>query len=43
MTKDFAKNYKIKDEQCIVLRDLDRIMGRRKGYFGKLLNEEVCL
>ena len=38
--KDFTKNYQIKDEQRVVLRDLDRIMGRWKGYFDKLLNGE---
>ena len=26
--KDFTKNNQIKDEQRVVLRDLDRIMGR---------------
>ena len=40
--KDFAKNNKIKDEQRVVLMDMDRIMGRRKGYFGKLMNGENC-
>ena len=45
MTKDFTKNNQIKDEQHVVLRDLDRIMGRWKGCIDKLLNEEnqVCL
>ena len=38
--KDFTKNYHIKDEQRVVLRDLDRIMGIWKGYFDKLLNGE---
>ena len=38
--KDFTKNNQIKDEKRIVLRDLDRIMGRWKGYFDKLLNGE---
>ena len=38
--KDFTKNNQIKDEQRDVLRDLDRIMGRWKGYFDKLLNGE---
>ena len=38
--KDFTKNNQIKDEQRVVLRDLDRIMGRWKGYFDKLLNGE---
>ena len=31
--KDFTRNNQIKDEQCVVLTDLDRIMGRWKGYF----------
>ena len=31
MTKDFTKNNQIKDEQHVVLRDPDRIMGRWKG------------
>ena len=35
--KDFTKNNQIKDEQRVVLRDLERIMGRWKGYFDKLL------
>ena len=38
--KDFTKNNQIKDEKRIVLRDLDRVMGRWKGYFDKLLNVE---
>ena len=38
--KDFTKNHQIKDEQRVVLRDLDRILGRWKGYFDKLLNGE---
>ena len=29
-----------KDEQRVVLRELNRIMGRWKGYFDQLLNEE---
>ena len=37
---DFTKNNQIKDEQRIGLRDLDRIMGRWKVYFDKLLNGE---
>ena len=36
--KDFTKNNQIKDEQRVVLWDLDRIMERWKGYFDKLLN-----
>ena len=38
--KDFTKNNHIKEEQRVVLRDLDRIMGRGKGYFNKQLNGE---
>ena len=30
----------IKNEHGVVLRDLDMIIGRWKGYFDKLLNEE---
>ena len=37
---DFTKNNQIKDEQCVVLRDLDRIMGIWKRYFDKLLSGE---
>ena len=37
---DFTKNNQIKDEQRVVLMDLDRIMGRWKGCFDKLLNGE---
>ena len=37
---DFTKNNQIKDEQRLGLMDLDRIMGRGKGYFDKLLNGE---
>ena len=37
---DFTKYNQIKDEQRVLLRDLDRIMGRWKGYFDKLLNGE---
>ena len=40
MTKDFSKNNWIKDEH-VVLRDLDRIIGRGKGCIDKLLNEET--
>ena len=40
MTKDFTKKTPIKDDQSVVLRDLDRIMGRWKGCFDNLLNEE---
>ena len=38
--KDSTNNNQIKDEQRVVLRDLDRIMGRWQGCFDKLLNEE---
>ena len=38
--KDFTKNNQIKDKKRIVLRDLNRIMGRWKGYFDKPLNGE---
>ena len=38
--KVFTKNNTIKDEQRVVLMDLDRIMGRWKGYFDKLPNGE---
>ena len=31
--KDFAKNNQIKDEQRVVLRDLDSILGRWNGVF----------
>ena len=38
--KDFTKNNQIKEVHRILLRDLDRILGRWKGYFDKLLNGE---
>ena len=38
--KDFTKNNQIKDEQHVVLRYLDKIMGRWKIYFDKLLDGE---
>ena len=38
--KDFTKNNQIKEEHSVLLRDLDKILGRWKGYFDKLLNEE---
>ena len=38
--KDFTKNNQIKDEQRVVLRDLDRIVGRWNGFFDRLLNGE---
>ena len=37
---DFTKNNQIKDVQRVVLRDLDRIMGRWKSHFDKLLDGE---
>ena len=40
MTKDVTKKTTIKDDQRVVLRDLDRIMGRWKGCFDNLLDEE---
>ena len=39
-TKDFSHMKQIKNEYGVVLRDLDMIIGRWKGYFDKLLNEE---
>ena len=36
-TKDFSHMKQIKNEHCVVLRDLDMIIGRGKGYFD---NEE---
>ena len=38
--KDLTKNNPIKDEQRVVVRDLDRIMGMWKGYFYELLYGE---
>ena len=38
--KDFTKNNQIKEEHRVLLKDLDNILGRRKGYFDKLLNGE---
>ena len=38
--KDLTKNNQIKDEQRVMLRNLDRIMGKWNGYFDKLLNGE---
>ena len=38
--KDFTKNNQIQDEQRVVLRDLNWIMGRWKRYFDKPLNGE---
>ena len=37
-TKDFSHMKQIKNEHVVVLRDLDMIIGRWKGYFDKLLN-----
>ena len=39
-SKDFSHMKQIKNEHGVVLRDLDMIIGRGKGYFDKLLNEE---
>ena len=39
-TKDFSHMKQIKNEHGVVLRDLDMIIGRWKGYFDKLPNEE---
>ena len=39
-SKDFSHIKQIKNEHGVVLRDLDIIIGRWKGYFDKLLNEE---
>ena len=39
-TKDFSHMKQIKNEHGVVLRDLDMIIGRWKGYLDKLLNEE---
>ena len=38
--KDFSKNNQIKEEHRVLLRYLDRILGRWEGYFDKLLNGE---
>ena len=38
--KDFTKNNQIKEEHRVLLRYLDRILGRWEGYFDKLLNGE---
>ena len=38
--KDFTNNNQIKEEHRVLLKDLDRILGRWKGYFDKLLNGE---
>ena len=39
-SKGFSHMKQIKNEHGVVLRDLDMIIGRWKGYFDKLLNEE---
>ena len=39
-TKDLSHMKQIKNEHGVVLRDLNMIIGRWKGYFDKLLNEE---
>ena len=39
-SKNFSNMKQIKDEHGVVLKDLDMIIGRLKGYFYKLLNEE---
>ena len=40
VSKDLSHMKQIKNEHGVVLRDLDMIIGRLKGYFDKLLNEE---
>ena len=39
-TKDFTHMKQIKNEHAVVIRDLGMIIGRWKGHFDKLLNEE---
>ena len=39
-SKDFPHMKQTKNEHGVILRDLDMIIGRWKGYFDKLLNEE---
>ena len=39
-SKDFSHMKQIKNEHGVILRDLDMIIGRWKGYFDKLLDEE---
>ena len=39
-TKDFSHMKQIKNEHGVVLRDLDMIIGRWRGCFDRLLNEE---
>ena len=39
-TKDLSHMKQIKNEHGVVIRELDMIIGRWKGYFDKLLNEE---
>ena len=36
-TKEFTKNNQIQDQHRVVLRDIDRNIGRWKRYFDKLL------
>ena len=38
--KDFTKNNQKKEEHRVLLRDLDKILGRWKGYFDEPLNGE---
>ena len=38
--KDFTKNNQIKEEHSVLVSDLDKILGRWKGYFDKLRNGE---
>ena len=38
--KDFTKNNQTKEEHRVLLRYLDRILGRWEGYVDKLLNGE---
>ena len=39
-SKDFSHMKQINNEHGLILRNLDMIIGRWKGYFDKLLNEE---
>ena len=39
-SKDLSHMKQIKNEHGVILRDLDMIIGRWKGYFDKLLNED---
>ena len=38
--KDFTKNKQIEEEHRVLLRDLDKRLGRWNGYFDKLVNGE---